>query len=181
MTRRTFVYIVCSPHRHVGTTLSARLLADYFTYNGRPFQAFDTDPHESRFAAAFPREARIANIAAIQGQITIFDQLLVHDEIPKIVDVWNHAYVNFFSIARDIGFFEEAKRVSVEPIVLFVADHQASSVEAAQLLKRQWPDLGMVIVNNEGAAPLGADLYDQLARYPSERTFQNCAARSSFP
>jgi hypothetical protein len=180
MRRQTFVYFACSPHRHVGTTLTARLLADYFAFNSRPFQAFDTDPHESRLAAAFPREAKIADVAAIQGQITMFDQLLVYDEVPKIVDVWSHSYRQFFAIIREIGFFEEAKRLSVEPIVLFMADRQAASIEAAQMLNRQWPDLGMVIVNNEGAAPLGADVYDRLARYPSERTFQIPALDPAF-
>ena len=172
MRRRTFVYIVCSPHRHVGTTLAARLLADYFAYNNRPFQAFDTDPHESPFAAAFPHETKIADLSAIAGQISIFDQLLIHDDIPKIVDVWNHSYSRFFTIVRDIGFFEEAKRLSIEPILLFMADRQPSSIDAVQMLTRQWPDLGLVIVNNEGAAPLGAEVHDHLARYPSERTFQ---------
>jgi hypothetical protein len=172
MKRPTFVYIAASPHRHVGTTLAARLLADYFAYGNRPFQAFDTDPHESQFAACFPNVAKVADIAAVKGQITIFDQLLVHDEIPKIIDVWSHSYRQFFKIVREIGFFEETRRLSVQPIVLFMADRQPSSVEAAQTLRRQWPDLGMVIVNNEGAAPLGADVYDRLALYPSERTFQ---------
>ena len=180
MRRRTFVYIACSPHRHVGTTTTARLLADYFACNKRFFRAFDTDPHESAFAACFPQEAEVADLNAIQGQITIFDQILVHDETPKIVDVWSHAYRQFFAIVREIGFFEEARRLSVEPILLFMADRQASSIEAAELLARQWPDLSMVIVNNEGAAPLGADVYDRLARYPSERTFQIPALDAAF-
>ena len=152
--------------------MTARLLADYFAFNKRPFQAFDSNPHESPFAACFPRDAKIVDVTAVQGQITMFDQLLVHDEVPKIVDVWNHSYRQFFAIVREIGFFEEARRLSVEPILLFMADRQASSIEAAQLLRRQWPDLTMVIVNNEGAAPLGPGVYDHLARYPSERTFQ---------
>lgn len=180
MKHRTFVYIVCSPHRHVGTTVTARLLADYFAYNNRPFQAFDTDPHESPLAVCFPREAKVADVNAIQGQITMFDQLLVHDEIPKIVDLWHHSYRQFFALTREIGFFEEAQRLSVAPILLFVADRQPSSVEAAQMLMRQCPDLGMVIVNNEGAAPLGAEVYDHLARYPSERTFQIPALDPAF-
>jgi hypothetical protein len=180
MRRRTFVYIACSPHRHVGTTTTARLLADYFACNRRPFQAFDTDPHESPFSAWFPREAKVADVTAIQGQITVFDQILVHDEIPKIVDIWNHSYRQFFAIVREIGFFEEARRLSVEPILLFMADRQTSSIEAAQTLMRQWPDLSMVIVNDEGAAPLGADVYDHLARYPSERTFQIPALDTAF-
>lgn len=172
MRRRTLVYIACSPHRHVGTTTAARLLADYFAYTNRPFLAFDTDAHESAFAAGFPREAKVADVNAIQGQITMFDQLLVHDDVAKIVDVWSHSYPAFFAISREIGFFEEARRLCVEPILLFVADRHSSSIEAAQMLKRHWPDLSMVIVNNEGAAPLGCDIYDHLARYPSERTFQ---------
>jgi hypothetical protein len=172
MRRRTLVYIACSPHRRVGTTTTTRLLADYFAFNKRPFQAFDTDSHESPFAACFPGEAKVVDVNTVQGQIALFDPLLVCDEVPKIVDVWNHSYRQFFAIIREIGFFEEARRLAVEPILLFMADRQASSIEAAQMLKRQWPDLMMVIVNNEGAAPLGPGVYDHLARYPSDRTFQ---------
>ncbi len=172
MQRRTPAYIVCSPQARAGVTTVARLFGDYFQNQRREFIGFDTDPHETPFASRFPREARVTNLSVIQGQISLFDRLLVNDETPKIVDVWNRSFKHFFAIVREVGFIEEARRLSVEPIILYVADETTSSLESALQINRQWPDLTLVIVNNEGAAPMGAEVHDILARYPSEHDLQ---------
>ena len=171
MKRQTFVYFVCSPSPRVGSTIVARLLGDYFLSQRRAFVGFDTDAHEQPFANSFPGETRVTDLSVIQGQISLFDRLLVHDEIPKVVDVWNRAFPRFFSIVREVGFFEEARRLSIEPVILYVVDDTPECLETARQLKRQWPDLSMTIVNNEGAFPLGLDAHDILAKYPSERSF----------
>jgi hypothetical protein len=171
MLRRTYAYIVCSPHPRVGTTTAARLFADYLLHQRRNFEGFDTDPHEAPFATRFPQEVRITDLTAIQGQISLFDRLLVHDEVPKIVDVWNRSFKQFFSIAREVGFIEEARRLSIEPIVLFMIDDSNASLEAVIQMTTTWPDLSIVIVNNEGAAPLGENPHDILDLYPVERNF----------
>ena len=170
--RQTPVYIVCSPQPRVGVTSAARLLGDYFLSKQRPFAGFDTDAHETPFANCFPQHARVVNLTAIQGQISLFDRLLVHDDVPKIVDVWNRSFRPFFSIIRDTGFFEEARRLSVEPVLLFVADAGNECLEAARQIHQQWPDVSMIAVNNEGAAPLGYAAHDILAKFPAQSTFQ---------
>ena len=172
MKRRTFAYIVCSPHPRVGVTTTARLLGDYFIYQRRGFAGFDTDAHETPFASRFPNEARVTDLAMIQGQISLFDRLLVNDETAKVVDVWNRSFKQFFSIVREVGFIEEARRLSIEPVILFNVDETMACLEAAMQIKRQWPEISMVIVNNEGAAPLHEEVHDILAHYPSERNFQ---------
>lgn len=172
MKRRTFVYIPCSPGARTGVTTLARLLGDYFVTRNRDFVGFDLDPHESVFAGHFPDEVRVTDLAAIRGQVSLFDRLLVHDEIPKIVDVWSRAFPRFFSIVREVGFIEEARRLSIEPVLLYVADETGSCLETARQLNRQWPDLSMLIVNNEGAAPLGPAADDILMNYPSERSLR---------
>lgn len=171
MKRRTFVYIVCSPSPRVGVSMTARLLGDYFFHKGRAFVGFDCDPHESPFAHRFPHDVNVTDLSVIQGQISLFDRLLVHDETPKIVDVWNRVFTQFFSITREVGFIEEARRLGVEPVLLYVADDTLGGLDTAVQLNRQWPDVMMTIVNNEGAAPLGKGVHTILDRYPSERTF----------
>ena len=119
MQSRTFVHIVCSPAQRAGVTTTARLFADYHQNLRRSFLGFDTDPHASPFASRFPDEAQGVDLAAIRDQVSLFDRLLVHDEIPKIVDLGVRDFPRFFAIAREVGFFEEAKRLSIEPVLFY--------------------------------------------------------------
>ena len=113
----------------------------------------------------------VADIAKVTGQMAIYDHLLVNDDVPKIVDLWTRSYRQFFATVREIGLFEEARRLSLEPTILFQADPAPGALEAAERLARQWPAAPMVVVNNEGAAPFGADVHDELARYPTTQDF----------
>jgi hypothetical protein len=171
MEQRTRVFICCSPHKRTGTTTTARLLTDYFILSGRSFLGFDTDPHEPDFGARFPGAVTIVDAGKVQGQVAMFDRLLVHDEAPKIVDVWHRSYDAFLETIEQIGFMDEARRMAIQPIALFHADATAGSLAAAQALAQRWPELAMVIVTNKGAAPLGQDGVDILAQFPSARRF----------
>ncbi len=171
MMRRTPVFIVCSPQPRAGATTTARLLTDYNIAKGVPVEGFDTDPHEPRYAELFPRQVRLADIADIKGQIALFDRLLVQDQAPKIVDLWHRSYERFFDIVRDIGFFEEARRSGVEPILLFQAAASPRAASCAQEVALRWPQLRLMLVRNEGAAPLGPRPLDILARYPAQGKF----------
>ncbi|SEF03549.1 hypothetical protein SAMN05519104_7982 [Rhizobiales bacterium GAS188] len=77
MEQRTRVYICSSPNKRTGTTTTARLLTDYFIFNGRNFAGFDTDPHEADYGARFPQAVTIVDVAKVQGQVAMFDRLLV--------------------------------------------------------------------------------------------------------
>lgn len=171
MEQRTRVYICCSPHKRTGTTTTARLLTDYFITRGRNFAGFDTDPQEPDYGARYPQGVTIVDAAKIQGQIAMFDRLLMHDETPKIVDVRYRSYDGFLDTIGQIGFMEDAQRVQVQPIMLFHADATEASLAAALALARQWPELCLVVVMNKGAAPLGQDALDVFAKFPSPRRF----------
>jgi hypothetical protein len=171
MEQSTRVFICCSPHKRTGTTTTARLLTDYFNASGRSFLGFDTDPHEPDYGARFPHAVTIVDAAKVQGQVAMFDRLLVRDEMPKIVDVWHRSYDAFMETIDQIGFMDEARRTMIQPIVLFHADATTASLAAAHALARRWPDLVMAVVTNKGAAPLGQDGVDILAQFPSARRF----------
>jgi hypothetical protein len=165
------VYICCSPHKRTGATTTARLLSDYFIANGRNFTGFDTDPQEPDYGARFPQAVALVDAAKVQGQVAMFDRLLVHDETPKIVDVRHRSYDRFLETIDEIGFMDEARTALVQPILLFHADATEESLVASLALARRWPDLCLVIVTNKGAAPLGYDALDILAQFPSPRRF----------
>ncbi len=171
MIRRTIVFIVCSPHARTGVSTTARLLTDFYVSRKIEVAGFDTDPHEPTYGALFGDLVRVVDATDIKGQISLFDRLLVHDEIPKVVDVWHRSYERFFSTVKDIGFIEEAHKHGVEPLILFHADATEAALASALTLSAAWRDLTMIAVNNEGAAPLGARAHEILARYPARRKF----------
>jgi hypothetical protein len=171
MRRRTLVFFVCSPHSRTGATTTARLLTDYYLSRNAGVVGFDADAREPRYALLFPQLSHVVDIGAIKGQISLFDRLLVADETPKIVDVWHRSFERLFATIAEIGFFEEARRIGVEPIVLYQADATLSAANSALALTTTWPDMWMNVIHNQGAAPLGRNALAILARYPARGKF----------
>lgn len=171
MRRRTLVFFVCSPHSRTGVTTAARLLTDYYLSRGVAVEGFDTDSREPRYAEWFPDLSQVVDIGEVKGQISLFDRLLLCDETPKIVDVWNRSYERLFSTIAEIGFFEEARQIGVSPVVLYQVDATESAAGGALSLATTWPDLWITAIHNEGAAPLGAEAHEILARYPTRGKF----------
>ncbi|MDB5572553.1 MAG: hypothetical protein JWN93_3736 [Hyphomicrobiales bacterium] len=166
------LYIVCAPHRRVGVTTTARLLGDWLLSRGLGFTGFDADPHEPRFKQLSPDLVSVADIGAVHGQIALFDGLLDARGRPGLVDVWSRSFRPFFELARQIGFFEEAAARGVAPTVFFLADESEESLDAAYGIVDRWPNLEFVAVANAGAAALGDDPRDALARFPATDTIE---------
>ncbi|MGH6995489.1 MAG: hypothetical protein ACREES_07310, partial [Stellaceae bacterium] len=55
----------------------------------------------------------------------------------------------FFTLARQIGFAEEAVRRAIAPAILFVIAPDATSVEAFHGLRRRFPQAVLTPVHNE--------------------------------
>ena len=121
MERRTPVFIVCSPLPQIGKTLVARLLLDYFIADQRPVIAFDLNPDDHALVAQMPEQTSIATIAGTRGQMVLFDQLIVADEIAKVVDLGYACFEQFFTVMAEIGFEAEAWRRSITPAALLIA------------------------------------------------------------
>ena len=167
MRPRSFVFVVCSPHPRAGVTTTATLLSEYFTWRGLSVEGFDTDPYESAFANRFPDRVEVTDISTIQGQISLFDRLLIFDDKPRIVDVWNRSFQKFFTILQETGFAEEAKRLSIEIVLIYCADELPASLVTAKQISLLWPDMPMIVVGNEGAAEFRANINHFLASFPT--------------
>lgn len=165
------VFICCSPDPRVGVSTTARLLTDYHLFKGERVEGFDTDPHEPRYGAQFPDLVKAIDAGDIRGQICLFDRLLSPDGAPKIVDVWHRSYARFFETVREIGFFEEARKRGISPILLYHANTSDSALAGARELSRSWPQLRLIVVDNEGAAPLGPKSREILSHYPAQGKF----------
>ena len=70
----------------------------------------------------------------------------------KVVDLSHRNFKNFFSVAQKIGFFEEAHRRGVEPIVLFIIDPDPKSAKAYAMLRRWFTSASLLPVHNQIAA-----------------------------
>jgi hypothetical protein len=147
--KTTPLYIVCSPSRCVGKTLIARLLTEFYIIKDRPVAAFDLADEGPQLADYLPRFATIANINDIRGQMALFDRLIADKGTPTVIDVSHRAFKNFFTIAQEITFFGEACLRSITPIILFILDPSAVSIEAYAKLKRQFMNGSLLPVRNQ--------------------------------
>ena len=134
------IYIVCSPSRQVGKTLLARLLAEHYLAEGRPLAAVDLADEGPRLSDFLPDHTRIANIDDVQGQMQLFDGLLEDNTMVKVIDVSYRAFKSFFSVASKINLFGEARRRSIEPLILFLIDPDPDTAKAYAWLRQRFKE-----------------------------------------
>ena len=146
---RTPVYIICSPRPQVGKTLLARLLCEFLVAHRGDALAFDINLKEPSLVDYHPRRTETAAVDDTFGQMALMDRLVVNDGMPKLIDLGFHAFDGFFKLVEETGFVKEAFRRRVEPIVLFVADIDRTSVRAFADLHAQYPGTAVIPVENE--------------------------------
>jgi len=149
MTRRTPLYIVCSPQPRVGRTLLARLLVDFFLMEDRAVAAFDFAMEPPSLVNYLPGYTIHADVADIGGQMALFDRLIVPDKVAKVVDLTAESFRSFFSVMARIDFVEAAHQHGVEPIALFVASAEMAAQRAYADLQARLPKMLLVPVYNE--------------------------------
>jgi hypothetical protein len=142
------IYIVCSPNRRVGKTLVARCLTEYHVADGRTVAAYDLSDESPQLTDYLPHHAAAADIADIRGQMALFDGLIADHEMPKVIDVGHRTFWQFFAVVHRIGFFYEARRRGIEPVILFMVDADPKTERACMLLRCSFPDLSLLPVRN---------------------------------
>jgi len=153
------IYVVCSPNRQVGKTMLARLLTELYMADARQVAAFDLSDEGPGLADFVAHHVTISNIRDMRGQMRFFDGLIETDDIPKIIDLSHREFANFFTIVDKIGLFEEARRRSIEPLILFLIDPSPVSAKAYGLLRRRFTGTSLLPVRNLTVAkglPYGA-------------------------
>jgi hypothetical protein len=142
------IYVVCSPSPRVGKTLVARCLTEYHVADGRTVAAYDLSDESPQLTDYLPHHAAAADIADVRGQMALFDALIADDELAKVVDVGHRAFWRFFAVVHRIGFFDEARRRGIEPVILFMIDADPRTEKACTLLRCAFPDLPLLPVRN---------------------------------
>ena len=147
----TPLYIVASPRPRTGKTLVARLMLEFLRQGGRPVVGYDLNPREPTLTGRFPQLVWPIDIAHTRGQMQLFDRLIADTASTKVVDLGYAAFDQFFTVVREIGFVQEARRRLSEPVVLFVSDPAASTVRSYAELRRTLAAT-FVPVHNESVA-----------------------------
>jgi hypothetical protein len=142
------IYVVCSPNRQVGKTMLARLLTEHYMADARPVAAFDLADEGPGLADFLAHHVTIPNIRDIRGQVRFFDGLIETGNVPKIIDLSHREFANFFTIVDKIGLFEEARRRSIEPLILFLIDPSPVAAKAYGLLRRRFAGISLLPVRN---------------------------------
>jgi hypothetical protein len=148
----TPLYIVCSPCRGVGKTLVSRLLTEFHILDGRPVAAFDLADEGPQLADYLSEFTTVADIGDTRGQMAFFDRLIADQSAAKVIDLSHRTFKNFFTVVRTIGFFEEARRRSIEPLILFVIAPDPRSPKAYAMLRRWFTAASLMPVQNQTAA-----------------------------
>jgi hypothetical protein len=148
--RRTPIFIICSSRPRVGRTLIARLLTEYFLADNRRVVAFDVNPDDPVFSDHLPAHAVPADVTGIEGQMALFDRLIVNDETPKVIDLANSQFGRFFDLCEQIDFVSEARARAIDLAALFITDDHTRSSLAFGELRRRFEGITLVEVHNEG-------------------------------
>ncbi len=146
--KTTPLYVVCSPGRSDGRTLLSRLLAEFYVLGDRPVAAFDLCDEGPQLADYLPHLTTIADINDIRDQMRFFERLIAEDEGAKIVDVSHRCFKSFFIAAQKIGFFEEARRHAIAPLILLVDDEHPKAPEIRATLRRCFAETLLLPVRN---------------------------------
>jgi hypothetical protein len=147
--RRTPVYIICSPRPLVGKTLIARLLCEFLLLQRGGVVGFDVNLKEPSLLDFLPRTTETADVDNTFGKMQLMDRLILNDDIAKVIDLGFHAFDEFFTMVGEIGFFKEAARRGVAPVVLFVADSDRASARAYAMLQSSVPARAFITIDNE--------------------------------
>jgi hypothetical protein len=167
MPQQAPLYIVASPRPRVGKTLIARLLTEFFRSSGRALVGYDLDPREPTFAGYFPDLVATMNIADTPGQMALFDRLIAGGPRTTIIDLGYGLFEQFFDVMTEIGFVQEARRRSIEPVVLFVTDPAPGTVRAYADVRRRLETTAFVPVHNEAVSVM----YEKVDFPPSRNEY----------
>src|ERR1700689_3238360 len=124
------IYIVASPRPRVGKTLLARLLIEFLYSRSRPLVGYDLNPRESLLAERYPKLVWPVDITSTRGQMELFDRLIADTASQKIIDLGSPRSGHFFGDTAEIGFLRDARRLPIEPIVLFITDPAPTRVRS---------------------------------------------------
>lgn len=169
MSRQRSITIVCSPRQRVGKTLVARALTEFILADGRAAIAFDVNPNNAALYGFLPRYTARADIESTRGQMALFDELIAEDEVAKVIDLGDQSFGKFFTLLRQIGLTEEARRRGIDVVTLFIGDPDPRSAKSYADTYGDFRHMALVPVHNEHVANMQDYMENFPATAPGER------------
>ena len=148
-------------HRAVGKTLVSRLLTEFYVLDRRPVAAYDLADEGPQLADYLPQFTKISDIGDIFGQMAFFERLIADNDRIAVIDLSHRTFKSFFTVVEEIGFFQEARRRAIEPLILFIIDPDPKSPEAYARLHRL-TEASLLPVCNRTDHPSTISDYDAL-------------------
>jgi len=108
-----------------------------------------------QLADYLPDVTTIADIGDTGGQMSFFDRLITEHDGATIIDVSHRTFESFFTVVHKIGFFEEARRRRIEPLILFIVDSDPKSAKAYATLRHWFKEASLLPVRNQSEASKG--------------------------
>ncbi|RXH38026.1 hypothetical protein XH99_01810 [Bradyrhizobium nanningense] len=168
----TPIYIICSPSPQVGKTLIARIMSEFLLLKHGTALSLDVNLNEPSLLDYLPSITETADLIDTYSKMQLMDPLVIHDRVPKVIDLGFHAFDEFFKMCEEIGFIKETARRYVAPMILFVAGAERISLRGYEMLRRRIPPASLVTIHNEyvlrggSAEALGGDRLIQIAALP---------------
>jgi hypothetical protein len=125
------VYVTASDQHRNGKTLLARLLVDYLMLDGRDPFLIDTDVPEGPLRSYFPGRTLLADFAAMQGRMKVFDTILAAPGRDYVIDLPQRHTKPFFTAVKDLDFFAECRAQGFRIFIFYVVDIDKASARAA--------------------------------------------------
>lgn len=147
--RLTPVYFICSPRPYVGKTVLARQLTEFLELFRGTVAAFDINLKEPSLVDFLPRLTETADVIDTRAQMALMDRLIVNDGEAKVIDIGFHAFDDFFRMITEIGFFKEAARQGIRPLVIYAPDTDRVSTRGYEDICRKVPYDSLMVLDNE--------------------------------
>src|SRR5919202_4274671 len=120
MNGRNLAVVVAALRPDSGTTLLARLFADYAILSREHPLIFDTDIIDCELSRYFPHSARLVDLDRVQGQMSLFDTLASSTLGTRVVDVTHRRMKKFFHLMHEIDYVAESRARGVEPVIFYI-------------------------------------------------------------
>ncbi|MBB4382587.1 hypothetical protein GGD61_007280 [Bradyrhizobium sp. SBR1B] len=111
--------------------------------------SLDVNLNEPSLVDYLPNITETADLIDTYGKMQLMDPLVIHDRVPKVIDLGFHAFDEFFKLCEEVGFIKETARRYVAPMILFVSGAERISLRKYEMLRRRIPPASLVTIHNE--------------------------------
>jgi hypothetical protein len=123
------VIVVGADKGGVGKTTVSRTVLDYFTANGIPARAFDTESPRGTLKRFHPDITEIVDVTSTPDQMRIFDTLSTASKSVTVIDVRAGLLSPTLIALRDIGFLDAAKAGQITFAVFHILGPSIASLD----------------------------------------------------